>query len=302
MIDLLPLTSDFTFKNVFGQEKGKACLISLLNAILEDKPHIFDVTLKNVELIKQAKDSPNMRLDIKADIGNDMFVDIEMQYKNTGEIYDRAIHYAAGMLMENFKKSEDKGRIDYRKPKVISIWILGEVLDQEREFPVNQAYITLQETKKDGYKVMSDKMRFVFIELPKFSFEKKELNDKLNEWIEFIKNPNREDLHKIQEIEQAYEILEEMSTDDEARQVYQARREAEEAKYSELNVKTELAREEGIAQGIEKGIAQGIEKGREEGAKEEKIAMAKKMLSKSYSIEDIVDMTGLSKEEIEKIK
>ncbi len=36
-----------------------------------------------------------------------------------------------------------------------------------------------------------------------------------------------------------------MSTDDEARQVYQARREAEEAKYSELNVKTELAREEG---------------------------------------------------------
>ena len=31
-----------------------------------------------------------------------------------------------------------------------------------------------------------------------------------------------------------------MSTDDEARQVYQARRETEEAKYSELNVKTEL--------------------------------------------------------------
>ena len=71
-------------------------------------------------------------------------------------------------------------RIDYRKPKVISIWILGEVLDTEREFPVNQAYITLQENKRDCYKVMSDKMRFVFIELPKFSFEKKELNDKLN--------------------------------------------------------------------------------------------------------------------------
>ena len=69
-----------------------------------------------------------------------------------------------------------------------------------------------------------------------------------------------------------------MSTDDEARQVYQARREAEEAKYSELNVKTELAREEG--------------------AKEEKITMAKKMLIKGYSIEDIIDMTGLSKEEI----
>ena len=89
-----------------------------------------------------------------------------------------------------------------------------------------------------------------------------------------------------------------MSADDEARQVYQARREAEEAKYSELNVKTELAREEGR----EEGIAQGREEGIAQGAKTEKIAMAKKMLSKSYSIEDIIDMTGLSKEEIEKIK
>ena len=70
-----------------------------------------------------------------------------------------------------------------------------------------------------------------------------------------------------------------MSTDDEARQVYQARREAEEAKYSELNVKTELAREEGIAQGIEKGIAQGIEKG----AKKAKLETAKK--SDKYWIE-----------------
>ena len=77
-----------------------------------------------------------------------------------------------------------------------------------------------------------------------------------------------------------------MSTDDEARQVYQARREAEEAKYSELNVKTELAREEGIAQGIEKG------------AKKAKLETAKNLINIGLSVEQISTATGLSKEEI----
>ena len=89
-----------------------------------------------------------------------------------------------------------------------------------------------------------------------------------------------------------------MSADDEARQVYQARREAEEAKYSELNVKTELAREEGR----EEGIAQGREEGMAKGAKEEKIAMAKKMISDNVPSDLIIKYTGLSKEEVETIK
>ena len=46
----------------------------------------------------------------------------------------------------------------------------------------------------------------------------------------------------------------------------------------------------------------GKEEGREEGIKRNKIETAKKMLAKNISIEIIMDVTELTKEEIEKLK
>ncbi len=57
-------------------------------------------------------------------------------------------------------------------------------------------------------------------------------------------------------------------------------------------------KEEGIERGIEQGIEEGIEQGIERKAHED----ARKMLDKGYRIEDIYDITGLSKEEVEKLK
>ena len=56
--------------------------------------------------------------------------------------------------------------------------------------------------------------------------------------------------------------------------------------------------EEAREQGIEKGIEQGIEKGIEQ----EKIEIVKNMLKDEVDISVISKYTGLSKEEIEKLK
>jgi predicted transposase/invertase (TIGR01784 family) len=53
--------------------------------------------------------------------------------------------------------------------------------------------------------------------------------------------------------------------------------------------------------GIEKGIEQGIEKGREEGREEGMLQTAGVMKKKGLSIETIIDCTGLTKEQIEKL-
>ena len=45
----------------------------------------------------------------------------------------------------------------------------------------------------------------------------------------------------------------------------------------------------------------GIEKGIEQGEENKQIEIASKMKSKSMSLQDIIDITGLSKEEIEKL-
>jgi predicted transposase/invertase (TIGR01784 family) len=50
-----------------------------------------------------------------------------------------------------------------------------------------------------------------------------------------------------------------------------------------------------------KGRKEGREEGREKGAKDKAIEIAKKALAKGNSIEFISEITGLSKEEIEKL-
>lgn len=59
-----------------------------------------------------------------------------------------------------------------------------------------------------------------------------------------------------------------------------------------------IAENKGYEEGIEEGRAAGIE----EGSLQKAIEIAKKMLSKGNNIEDIIDLTGLSIEEIEKLK
>ena len=57
------------------------------------------------------------------------------------------------------------------------------------------------------------------------------------------------------------------------------------------------AKEEGISQGYKSGINDGISKGENK----KSIEIAKNMLKKNMSIEDISDITGLSIEEINKL-
>ena len=64
----------------------------------------------------------------------------------------------------------------------------------------------------------------------------------------------------------------------------------------------EEGRIEGRAEGIEEGKIEGRAEGIEEGSKQKAYEIAKKMLKKGNSIEDICDITGLSIEEIEKLR
>ena len=50
------------------------------------------------------------------------------------------------------------------------------------------------------------------------------------------------------------------------------------------------------------GVEQGIEQGKSLGIKEQSIKIARKMLEENLDIEIIVKTTGLTKEEIEKLK
>ena len=62
------------------------------------------------------------------------------------------------------------------------------------------------------------------------------------------------------------------------------------------------AREEGLAEGRAEGkaegLSEGLAEGRMQGARDKALEMAKKMLAKGMAINDIVDLTGLTSDEV----
>lgn len=59
--------------------------------------------------------------------------------------------------------------------------------------------------------------------------------------------------------------------------------------------------QEGLAQGLEQGLEQGLREGLEQGKKEERLDIARRMLEAAMPVGQIVDLTGLSMEEIESL-
>ena len=70
---------------------------------------------------------------------------------------------------------------------------------------------------------------------------------------------------------------------------------------AEYDYDTDIAvqREESLRIGIQQGIQQGIEQGIEQGKHDTSLNFAKNMLKNNYNIESIMEITGLSREEIE---
>jgi predicted transposase/invertase (TIGR01784 family) len=60
--------------------------------------------------------------------------------------------------------------------------------------------------------------------------------------------------------------------------------------------------EEGMEKGMEKGRAEGIAEGIEEGMSQRSLEIARKMLAKGMDEASIMDMTGLTSEEIKLLK
>ena len=82
--------------------------------------------------------------------------------------------------------------------------------------------------------------------------------------------------------------------------------EASKMAYRDIKNSIDTAKREGIAEGMEKGMEIGLEKGREEGREEgmnlRSLEIARKMLAKGMDEASIMDMTGLTAEEIKMLK
>jgi predicted transposase/invertase (TIGR01784 family) len=273
-VGLLDPKQDFVFKNIFGKEGGKQSLISLLNSLFNNNPHIKELHFDNADITKILEEDKASRLDIKATADNDIILDIEIQVKNTGEIPQRAFHYLANMMPHVVKSNES-----YKGPHVIGIWILGAEVTN-RQNAISEAYMTFQPQDLDPYQIMTDSARIFFIELPKFNPKNADKRDLLTGWLSFLQNPVFMDASylEVQEIKDAMETLKYISADPETRALADLRQKTINDHNSELTI------------------------AREEGRMEEKRETALNAIAIGLSTEQIAKLTGLSIEEIESLK
>ena len=282
---LLPLTSDYVFKRIFGQEENKQALKDFLESILEEE--ILKIEIKNPEIPKNFYDSKYGVLDLKVTLNDKSIVDVEMQMKNEHNIEQRDTFYLASNYVNELKEGEP-----YTKcKKSIVINILNFMYYNRNEYH-SVARMIFEEPKEEekvemGYKeedrYMTKYLEVHIIELPKFKIKNPKMHTKLEEWLWlFIGSDEKvsEASKKNKEIEKIKKKLASMSLSPEERNNYEYRLRAIRDEADAIEYKTKQAKEDGFKEGIEQ--------------------TAKEMLKNNFTIEQIQTITKLTKEEIKK--
>jgi len=270
----LDVKTDFAFKKVFGSEQSSDILLSFLNAIIyKDNPKkITQVTIVdpyNIPMIKGMKDT---FVDVKAVLNDGSYVIIEMQVLNHPGFEKRVLCNAAKNYSIQLKKGEDYTLLN----PVIALTLSDFVLFEEREETISRFKLI----EKESFIEYSDDIELIFIELPKFTKQESELSDVGDKWLWFVKNAGMLDFIPKDldaELNKAFEIINEANLSAPELEAQYKRKEFITVQRHSL----EAAEKKGIEQGIEQ--------------------VAKKMLAQNISVNVIMQVTGLSRDQIERL-
>ena len=147
----------------------------------------------------------------------------------------------------------------------------------------NDRYINhflLKESKTN--ELLTDLLQIYLIELNKLDKSVEEIESPLEGWMEFLKDPREEVVkmltRQVPEIGEAFEILKVVSRNKKTRRDYEIREKAL------------------------KDRASSESWHREQGDQDRKMKTARRMLAKGYSMDEVLDLTEISKEALAKVQ
>ena len=271
---------DFVFKKIFGTEKNKPILINFLNAVIKPITPIKDVEIKNNDIDKDFIEDKFSRLDVKATTSNKEHINIEIQVKNEYNMIQRTLYYWSKMYSEQIQNRDNYSKLE----RTVCINILNFKYLKNDKY--HNAYRLKEITSNEE---LTDLQEIHFIELPKFNeignkeyVENVEKMDALEKWLEFLVEPESNTVRQLElsneEIKLAKSELYRLSMDSKEREQYNMR---EKAIYDRISA---------------------LENAEAKGKRESKLEVVKESLSQGLEISLISKITGLSEEEILKIK
>ncbi|MGB0879422.1 MAG: Rpn family recombination-promoting nuclease/putative transposase [Polaribacter sp.] len=272
-----PLT-DFGFKKLFGSEPNKILLIDFLNQILPDRK-IKDLSYTSTEKLGLAKVNRNEILDLYCigDKGGKFIVELQKAEQNYFK--ERSVFYTSFPIQEQIKKNN----WDYKLDAIYPIGILNFIFNDHKG---EKEFLHIVELKNQKHKAFYNKLKFVYLELPKFRKKEEELETRFDKWMYIfthltqLQDPPKKLQDKI--FSKLFETAEIAKFTPKERKTYE-----ESLKhYRDIKNVVDTAREEGFKEGMK------IKR---------KIEIAREMKRENEPIDKIVKYTNLTKEEIEKL-
>ncbi|MCR5568472.1 MAG: Rpn family recombination-promoting nuclease/putative transposase [Paludibacteraceae bacterium] len=282
--------TDFAFKKIFGTEANKDLLISFLNCLLElkDGKEITDLTYMNSEQLGESAGERRAIYDVYCKTAADERFIVEMQKAEQDHFIDRSIYYSSFAIREQSQKGAvDRKLWDYSLSPVYVVGILNFEMDETMERA--DKVMTRVKLKDDENRDFSDKLNFIFLEMPKFRKVETELETLMDKWLYVIKN--------LYQLENKPASL----TEGIFRKLFDVAEIAAFTKEERYDYEESLKNFRDLYNTISTAEKKGRAEGRAEGEKEERLRNAKNFKQLGVDLETIAKATGLSVEEIEKL-
>ena len=286
---VLKMKDDIMFKAFFSKIGNEVFLKDFLNAILEKEIKIKNV-IHDARLEQLAREQKYGILDLDVELESGEIINVEMQMENYNNMEKRTTFYASKKITEQFAP---KTRYSEMK-KIIVISILNYSFIKLPEYVTKTVRVA---DKHREYEINND-VTYYYIELEKFRKQNPDMTMPINQWLAFI-DMERGDLLEMAEkenklIKEAKETYDVLTGDEEVKRL------------AEIRLMSQLEEQAALASARDKGAQEGLEQGKkeglEQGKKDEKIRTVKKLRTLKIPIKQIKEITGLSEEEILKIK
>ncbi|WP_303817628.1 Rpn family recombination-promoting nuclease/putative transposase [Selenomonas ruminantium] len=279
--------NDILFKFIFGKEERKHVTIDFLNAVLDrhGAKAIKDIQFQNSEIVPLYEDDKLTRLDIFCVTEDGTQIDVEIQIVDKKNMERRTLYYWSQMYLMNLAKG---GKYQNLKPS-ITINILRYTI-----FPGEPAHSMYSIYNKETGRRLNEDMELHFLEVPKF--QKKPVSEmtSVERWLAYFSN--KLDLKEMEELAMNEAAIQ---TALDAAAVFMQNKQE---RLNYLNREMAIMDYESDKDAwIDAGRAEGLAEGRVEGEKNADRRTAKRMLAKNKSIDEILELVDLTREEIEEI-
>ena len=269
------LLNDEVFKLVFGRESTKDVMIEFLNQVILDRK-ILDLEFIDKEMHPVERDAKGTVYDMfcKTDDGSRIIV--EVQRRKQPFYPERALYYSTFQI----QRQVESGAEYYDFLPVYVVSILDFRIDDDPDSSAVRTSYRLHED--DSHKLLTDRVTFIFIELPKFTKTVDELDGNILEGMYFC-------FKNMTELESRPDVLD--------HQVFTKIFDVTELYNMDQNTRDKVLDN----MTTERDLRNQMIYAREEGQVEERAKNAKSLRDLGVDVEIIAKATGLSVEEIQSL-